>query len=100
MKNALILTVKKLRVSLARSGRNPDDYHAQLCIFERHRKDVLSILTSRTAHTVIAGHINSIHKRFGDLFFEGNAWRNADSKAKKVHDDSCWFEESGVFIIK
>ena len=39
---------------MARSGRNPDDYHAQLCIFERHRKDVLSILANQaTAHTVV-----------------------------------------------
>ena len=32
------------RVSLARSGRNPDEFHEQLCIFERVRKDVLAIL--------------------------------------------------------
>ena len=39
---------------MARSGRNPDDYHAQLCIFERHRKDVLSILANQaTAHAVV-----------------------------------------------
>ena len=36
--------------------------------------------------------MHSINKRFGDLRFEGNAWRNADSKGKKVHDESCWFE--------
>ena len=36
--------------------------------------------------------IYSIIKRFKDLKFEGNCWRNANSSSKKFHDDSSWFE--------
>ena len=38
------------------------------------------------------GQIYSIIKRFKDLKFEGNCWRNANTQSKKFHDDSSWFE--------
>ena len=71
-------------------------------MFERMRKEIHGIanreilsnenILIESRMEAYAKQIYSIMKRFPELNFEGNCWRNANSSAKRFHDDSSWFE--------
>jgi len=66
---------------LARSEWNPDDFHEELCIFERMRKEIHAIANREIISNEniliearmesYAKQIYSIMKRFPELNFEG-----------------------------
>ena len=88
--------VAELRLSIARNGRNPDQYLDQLDHFERLRHSMLQIL-SQPPHadtadvlTSYTAQMFSIVKRFADITFEHNAWTTMTGKT--IRDSEPWYE--------
>ena len=83
-------------MSIARNGRNPDQYLEQLDHLERLRHSMLQIL-SQAPHaetvdivTSYTAQMYSIVKRFADISFEHNAWTTITDKT--VRDSEPWYE--------